>query len=113
YGMGSKVSTYGDVYSYGILLLEMFTTKRPTNNMFKDELNLHNFVKAALPTNAEQVLDLIFSKQKKFVTLVLAILIPILEATTNEFGSAWFPLPGSELIVLQNRLENEQRLAKL
>ncbi|KAM3733648.1 hypothetical protein ACB098_11G153100 [Castanea mollissima] len=30
--------------SYDILLLEMFTRKRPTNNIFKDNLNLHDFI---------------------------------------------------------------------
>lgn len=55
--MGSEVSTNGDVYSYGILLLEMITGKKPTDDMFKDEANLHNFVKMALPVNPEQVLD--------------------------------------------------------
>ncbi|XP_024195425.1 probable LRR receptor-like serine/threonine-protein kinase At3g47570 [Rosa chinensis] len=55
YGMGSEVSTYGDVYSFGILLLEMFTGKRPTDHMFVDGLNLHKFVKMAF---CERVLEI-------------------------------------------------------
>ncbi|EEF32790.1 probable LRR receptor-like serine/threonine-protein kinase At3g47570 [Ricinus communis] len=49
YGMGSDVSTYGDVYTYGILLLELFTGKKPTDAMFKDGLNLHILAKMAMP----------------------------------------------------------------
>ena len=56
YGMGNEVSTFGDIYSYGILLLEMFTGKRPTDNIFKDDLNLHDFVRGALP---EQVINIV------------------------------------------------------
>uniref|UniRef100_A0ACD5ZWR2 Uncharacterized protein n=1 Tax=Avena sativa TaxID=4498 RepID=A0ACD5ZWR2_AVESA len=47
YGMGSKMSMEGDVYSYGIILLEMLTGKRPTDEMFKDGHGLHNFVEMA------------------------------------------------------------------
>ncbi|CAM8949314.1 unnamed protein product [Rhodiola kirilowii] len=48
YGMGGNVSRQGDMYSYGILLLEMITGKKPTDEIFKDGLNLHNFCKLAL-----------------------------------------------------------------
>ncbi|CAL1389355.1 unnamed protein product [Linum trigynum] len=57
YGMGSDVSMEGDMYSYGILLLEMFTGKRPTNEMFKEGINLCNFVKAAIPQDILSILD--------------------------------------------------------
>ncbi|KAI3841500.1 hypothetical protein MKX03_031113 [Papaver bracteatum] len=51
YGMGSEVTTNGDVYSYGIMLLEMFTGKRPTDDMFEDGFNLHSFGNMALVTD--------------------------------------------------------------
>ncbi|CAL5422736.1 unnamed protein product [Camellia sinensis] len=57
YGMGSVVSTSGDVYSYGILLLELFTGKRPIDGMFKDGLNLHKLAKIALPERVMEIVD--------------------------------------------------------
>ncbi|KAL7215798.1 hypothetical protein ACSBR1_027863 [Camellia fascicularis] len=56
YGMGNEESTFGDVYSYGILLLEMFTGKRPTDNIFCDSLGLHSFVKIAFPKQAASII---------------------------------------------------------
>ncbi|XP_058073010.1 probable LRR receptor-like serine/threonine-protein kinase At3g47570 [Magnolia sinica] len=47
YAMDGKASTQGDVYSYGILPWEMITGKGPTDDMFKDNLSLHHFVKLA------------------------------------------------------------------
>lgn len=55
--MGCEVSTAGDVYSYGVILLEMITGKHPTNDMFKDGLNLHNFVEHAFPQHVCEILD--------------------------------------------------------
>ncbi|KAL6126937.1 hypothetical protein ACLB2K_074982 [Fragaria x ananassa] len=57
YGMGSEVSTYGDVYSFGILMLEMFTGKRPTDHIFMDGLNLHKCVKMAIEERVSEIAD--------------------------------------------------------
>lgn len=56
--MGGKVSEQGDVYSYGILLLEMFSGKRPTDDsMFMGSASLHEYVKRALPHKVMEIAD--------------------------------------------------------
>ena len=55
--MGDETSIEANAYSYRILLLEMFLGKRPTDDMFKDGLNLHNFAKMALPEKLVQIVD--------------------------------------------------------
>ncbi|TYI63012.1 hypothetical protein E1A91_D10G290700v1 [Gossypium mustelinum] len=64
YGMGSELSTKGDVYSYGIVLLEMFTGKRPIDERFREGLSLHNFVKAALPERIIEITDPILVQER-------------------------------------------------
>ncbi|PWA46968.1 protein kinase-like domain-containing protein [Artemisia annua] len=56
YGVGSEMTSCGDVYSFGILLLEVMTGKKPTDGMFNDGLSLHKFAYMALP---DQVIDVI------------------------------------------------------
>ncbi|XP_027156011.1 LRR receptor-like serine/threonine-protein kinase EFR [Coffea eugenioides] len=57
YGMGHAASTPGDVYSYGILLLEMITKRRPTDDMFMDELDIYNYVNRALHEQVSEIVD--------------------------------------------------------
>ncbi|KAK9725023.1 hypothetical protein RND81_05G116400 [Saponaria officinalis] len=57
YGLGSEASAYGDIYSYGIVLLELITGRRPTDQMFQQDFNLHMYAKAALPDQVLQIVD--------------------------------------------------------
>ncbi|XP_031286478.1 probable LRR receptor-like serine/threonine-protein kinase At3g47570 [Pistacia vera] len=75
YGLGSEVSTDGDVYSYGILLLEMVTRKRPTDLMFEGGLNLHNFAKMALPDRVMDIVDPVLLNEVEEVIATNRILV--------------------------------------
>ncbi|PAN11859.1 hypothetical protein PAHAL_2G222800 [Panicum hallii] len=57
YAMGCKISTGGDVYSFGVLLLEMLMAKRPTDKLFGNDLSLHKYVDLAFPDKISEILD--------------------------------------------------------
>ncbi|MFS7890977.1 putative protein kinase RLK-Pelle-LRR-XII-1 family [Helianthus anomalus] len=48
YGIGSVMTCTGDVYSFGILVLEVMTGKKPTDNIFNEGLGIHQFASLAL-----------------------------------------------------------------
>lgn len=57
YGLGGQVSVAGDAYSFGITLLEMFTGRTPTDDMFKEGLSLHLFAEMAYPDKISEIID--------------------------------------------------------
>ncbi|GJS18440.1 kinase-like domain-containing protein [Tanacetum coccineum] len=57
YGIGSEMTSSGDIYSFGILLLEVMTGKKPTDDMFNEGLSLHKFASMALPDHVIDVID--------------------------------------------------------
>jgi len=57
YGGGGHASTSGDVSSFGILLLEMLTGKRPTDPCFKDGLDIVNFAESNFPHQIFHIID--------------------------------------------------------
>jgi serine/threonine protein kinase len=72
--MDSQLSTEGDMYSFGILLLEMLTGRIPTDAMFKDGHNLHNYVKIAFPNNILEIVDAtLFSEENDHLAVTTEV----------------------------------------
>ncbi|KAH9698797.1 protein kinase domain-containing protein [Citrus sinensis] len=49
YGREGQVSIKGDVYSYGIMLMEVFTGMKPTNEFFTGEMSIKRWINDSLP----------------------------------------------------------------
>jgi len=62
------VSTSGDAYSFGVVLLEILTAKRPTDPMFTDGLDIISFVENSFPDQISHVIDAHLAEECKNLT---------------------------------------------
>ncbi|KAI7754753.1 hypothetical protein M8C21_012323, partial [Ambrosia artemisiifolia] len=69
YGIGIKVSKNADMYSFGIMLLEMMTRKKPTDVMFGEELSLHSYAENAIGDGALEIVDPVLLKDDQRIGL--------------------------------------------
>ncbi|XP_014506127.1 putative receptor-like protein kinase At3g47110 [Vigna radiata var. radiata] len=57
YGWGEKVSAAGDVYSFGIVLLELFSGKSPTDECFTGGLSIRRWMHSAFKEKTMEAID--------------------------------------------------------
>ncbi|GMI90368.1 hypothetical protein like AT3G47580 [Hibiscus trionum] len=57
FGSAGVVSIKCDVYSYGIVLIETFTKKRPTDEIFEEEMSISGWTKRSLPKGLLDIVD--------------------------------------------------------
>nr|XP_016457448.1 PREDICTED: probable LRR receptor-like serine/threonine-protein kinase At3g47570 [Nicotiana tabacum] len=80
YGSEGIVSTMGDVYSYGILLMETFTRKKPVDDQFVGELNLKRWIAESYPHRVMGIVDAnLFSRDDQHLIAIETCMRSVLE----------------------------------
>ncbi|PPS10704.1 hypothetical protein GOBAR_AA09942 [Gossypium barbadense] len=103
YGSAGIVSVKCDVYSYGILLMETFTRKKPTNEYFVGEMSMKHWVKMSLSNGINGVGDSsIVQEEDEYFVVKANCISSIMELALN---------CSAEL--LENRMDMKNVVSKL
>lgn len=112
YGMTESISTKGDVYSFGVLLLEMMTGCRPTDEKFSNGTTLHEFVDRAFQNNIDEVVDPVMTQDNINETEVLHnCIIPLIKVGLSCSMTSPKDRPGmdkvsTEILTIKNRFSS-------
>lgn len=101
------MTTQGDVFSYGVLLLEMLVGKKPTHEMFKDGLTISNYAKMAFPSQVMDIVDPVLFPRlalgqdvlRRIGDCIISILKIGIECSSN------IPSNRTDMGIVKNKLE--------
>ncbi|KAL3694537.1 hypothetical protein R1sor_008188 [Riccia sorocarpa] len=117
YGSLSRVSVKGDVYSFGMVLLELFTGKAPTDSTFDEEKTLRSWVmEACTSADADDILDVIdhfLLNQGKSGSSKEHPLPKEQNPNLNAFPSSGQPSPGTTTKTVRFGEETQMKQAQL
>ncbi|TYI84670.1 hypothetical protein E1A91_D05G381900v1 [Gossypium mustelinum] len=84
FGSAGIVSIKSDVYSYGIVLIETFTKKKPTDNVFVEEETIRHWMESSLPKGAIEIADVdLLRREDEYFVVKANCISSIMELALN------------------------------